>query len=422
MIEADKSSSMSSKDEKTHLTTDWMPPPNGDPPRTKGRAHSGRLSIRCIKGANIRRKDQNRIRTSIQPCLRFTLGPGCTTAIKKIMNSNVSVKDHNPSFGNTNVSFDVANPYDYIKNNDIKLKIEVLDKTVRGLEELGEVTISALRLFTDKAYNATEWFPIRQRGDKTSNSTIYLEITFHPVKQGVFMLSLLKYSETLDNSLNLFFKVGDHPPKETKIINRDNPKQPTTKIYLNISRDNWFDDLIIQVGNDATSQNKLFSEKCIDLLQFMTDKIGPENDSRPISVELSQEKAGEGIVLMKLDMSISFLQAGELTIRNICAKPSIHGCEKFNPLVLFRSVGRASIAQAKTKPTKGGDIWRWNDELSLLVTDNHILEIECFDNDAFNGNHDLIGKSELSLLPVFQMGHIENNIQLKIDNEVCFHR
>ena len=410
------------EDEKSNVTPDWISPPNGDPPKIEKQPHPGRLSIRCIKGANVRRKDQNRTRTSINPCLRFTLAPGYTNSIEKTTNSNTSVKDHsNPSFGNEIVSFDVTNLDDCITNNAIKLKIEVLDKTARGLEELGEATISALRFFTDKTNNVIEWFPITQRGDDTSNSSIYLEITFHPVKQGVCMLTLLKCSEILDDSLKLFFKVGDHPPKETKVIEGDNAKHSAEKIFLNISDDNWFDDLTIQVRNDVTSKDKVFSEKSIELLQLMSDDDkGDEDESNQMSVVLCQERDKERVVIMKLQMTVLFLQAGELTIRNICGKNLQSMGGKLNPFLLFKSFGRASTLQVETKTTKGGDIWSWNEELlHLLVTDNHILEIQCFDNDAFNGSHELIGNAEISLLPVFQMGHVQNNIQLKIENKVC---
>jgi len=153
----------------------------------------GRLCIKCVGTANIRRKDQTQSKTKLNMYICFTLGPNSGIPLQRSTKANGHVTSGTTSLAGDVIKFDVEQPSDFYssEDNDIKLKIELFDKHSIEKNCLGEITISATRFFVEEK-QVSEWIPLIQAGDTSSNSAINLEFTYTPVKEGVLMLTILE--------------------------------------------------------------------------------------------------------------------------------------------------------------------------------------------------------------------------------------
>lgn len=118
----------------------------------------GRLSIRCIEGHDIRRKDDPDKNPRNDPFVRFRLGaaerhPWKNTETQRKQGSN-------PKFNNELIFFDVTDPGQYVFQEDLQLCIELWNKSVTKNELIGSVTMSVVRFFKQPFVSYTEKVPI----------------------------------------------------------------------------------------------------------------------------------------------------------------------------------------------------------------------------------------------------------------------
>jgi hypothetical protein len=126
----------------------------------------GRLSIKCIEGLDIRRRnDTDRIPRN-DPFLKFRLTS--TSALKNgynnndddnsITNTNNDLlkwkttvtkrkQDSNPKFDDEVVFFDLLDPMEFVVNNDVQLFVELWNKSTLNDEKVGTVSLSVVRFF-----------------------------------------------------------------------------------------------------------------------------------------------------------------------------------------------------------------------------------------------------------------------------------
>lgn len=124
--------------------------------------NSGRLSIRCIEGVDIRRKDDKDRVPRNDPFIKFRLGaaerhPWKSTQVKRKQNAN-------PQFDNEVVYFDITDPKQFIFNEDVQLCIELWNKSTSKNDLVGSVTMSVLRFFKQPFVSYTERVPIYYPG------------------------------------------------------------------------------------------------------------------------------------------------------------------------------------------------------------------------------------------------------------------
>lgn len=130
----------------------------------------GRLSIKCIEGIDIRRKDDQDRFPRNDPFLKFRLGvaerlPWKTTETKR-------KQDANPKFDNEIVFFDIVDPLQYIFQEDVQLCIELWNNSVTRNELIGSVTMSVVRFFKQPFVSYTEKIPIYYTGVSRSSMRV----------------------------------------------------------------------------------------------------------------------------------------------------------------------------------------------------------------------------------------------------------
>jgi Ca2+-dependent lipid-binding protein len=147
----------------------------------------GRLTIRCIEGTGLRKRDDRSVNPRVDPYIKFKLGaadkhPWKQTKVKR-------KQDSNPKFDNEVITFDVITPGEYITDEEIHLNIEVWNKGTFKDELLGVVTMSTTRFFQNPYISFEENVPVALPGDRSSTSKV-CHITYYIYN---IMLCLILY-------------------------------------------------------------------------------------------------------------------------------------------------------------------------------------------------------------------------------------
>lgn len=157
------------------LTTDFIAPPSAEftldfTSKLAKQLTNGRLSIRCIEGIDVRRKDDLNKIPRTDPFLRFRLGaaerhPWVTTSVKR-------KQDNNPKFDDEIVHFDVLDPIKYILDEDLHLTIELWNKSTLRDECMGTVSMSVVRFFGKPYIAFEERVPVCYPGTRKVNGKV----------------------------------------------------------------------------------------------------------------------------------------------------------------------------------------------------------------------------------------------------------
>jgi hypothetical protein len=138
---------------------------------------NGRLSIRCIAGIDVRRKDDLNKIPRTDPYLKFKLGAAerhswITTQIKR-------KQDNNPKFDDEIVHFDVLDPIKYVMNEDLHLVIELWNKSTLKDECMGTVAMSVVRFFSKPFMAFEEKVPVCYPNTKKVNGKVIWKLWLH---------------------------------------------------------------------------------------------------------------------------------------------------------------------------------------------------------------------------------------------------
>ena len=418
-----------------------LPPSHPPPPDTDNWTERiisgigpGRLSIVCIEGANLRRKDANESRTILKPKVKISLGQNSNESVTQESNTYPCMTQ-NPSFGNETLSFDVGTPTDIVSidGQDIKLKIEVVDGTMLTPFIVGQVMISATRFFTGNVTD--EWIPLIHGNDKSSNSSIHLQFSYMFAKDGMLKLDLRQCKKLLLPNTNeipshtrLIFHI-DPTTKETKDIldNSGNPSYSSEILYFHVNEANWFGTLDIQIVNLSEGPTSVFGEYHFDFLPIV-HKLNNNNHIRPPLESTFQEVplllgGNQQLRVGTLTFQAEFLQSSLLKIKVIRAKALSMSDSSSQttmcPIVAVSSEGKSSNPEYHTDAIHdGGASPTWNQTFDMSVIDHSKLSIECFHKDTLTGIKTLIGRGQTSLLPVYRSGFMSTWINLTRSNEV----
>ena len=378
----------------------------------------GRLSIKCIRATDIRRRGQIHEGTIVlNPCLRFTLGP---TSSKPLQSTSRTQHETNesPSFQDEILSFDVQNPNDYISNgNDVRLKIELLNENLLRFDTLGEIEMSAVRFFSSTE-SRQEHLPLKLAGAKSSEASISLEFVFMPVTEGLLSISLIECNNLLrldSNEMQIAFGLGTDSKKSKSVKDKFGQEQ----IYLEVHQRNWFNTLAVKLNAINDSGTKVIGEQNLPLLPLISD----QHDDEPCALPLLAIKDGEEIQAGNVVMALKFLQAGRLTVKDIRGSSFDRSNTLMNAglQLVFETKGRASTVEERSSILRyefPGKEVIWNDELRLPVVDHHLLRVEFYCLDALGTSKDLVGSGEISLLPLYKDGRLSTTVKLQGSNEV----
>lgn len=153
---------------------DYVPPPISDVEGVESKLakalKGGRLTIRCIEGTGLRKRDDRSLNPRVDPYIKFKLGaadrhPWKQTKVKRKQESNAN-------FDNELVAFDVLDPGAYVHEEEVQLLVEVWNKGTFKDELIGVVTMSATRFLRNPYVSFEENVPIALPGDKTSTSKV----------------------------------------------------------------------------------------------------------------------------------------------------------------------------------------------------------------------------------------------------------
>ena len=390
----------------------------------------GRLSVKCIQAANIRRKDQNSSGTKIDAYLVLQLGdfkkaPRLKTQIRKRSGQN-------PQFMNETVSFDLVNPKEFVRNNDIKLTIELWDSNAWDDDCLGTVTLSAVR-FLSILEAQNEWLPLTYPGDESSNSKVQVEFNFEQAKVGMAVFTLyegrgLGSSEMKlgGNSLAPYVSVsvGEtyHKRSQTILDGGTEPYFGEEQILMWVDNENWVEPAVTTVWHEDIGDHDLVGKADFSLLPYMI--VPPDKAKQEIMpITVAKETTHDGIKHIntgELVMKCEFLESGNLTM-NVKAARNLRDTEsigRLDPYLVLKSEGFAVKINKRTTVDKDGGINpEWNQVIQMDVVDHFKVEIECYDHDVLAATDELIGKTSVSLLPVYKKGHIDTWVTLKHKNE-----
>ena len=379
----------------------------------------GRFHVKCIQGLEIRKKGQAAAKTKIDAYLRMTLGkhkkaPKKKTAVHKRSGSN-------PNFQNEVVSFDVLDPMEFVKDDDIVLTVELWDENAWSHDLIASLELSILR-FMNTNEALMETLPLRFQGDDTANSQLQMEFRFEPALVGMAVFTLyegrnLKNMETIgkqDPYVKL--SLGDKTEKRGKTVKDGglNPYFREEQMLVWVDRTSWIHNAKLQVWDEDVGNDDLIGECNFSLLPYMTTH---PDEAKEQLYELTNPNhtKSHGELLMKVE----FLPAGVLTVNCIAGKNlrETDSVGRQDPYCVFTSEGQSVKITKKTKvDTDGGTAPQWNESLTMDVVDQYTLGIECYDHDMLSKD-DLIGKTSVSLLPVFKRGMIDNWVTIKTKSE-----
>jgi len=461
----------------------------------------GRLVVKCICGENIRHKEQTEGKTRLTPSIRLTIAPSKAHSTQLYSMEHADTNE-NPNFEDEILRFDIQDPKDFMMdtdengisgNGDIRLRVELLNKPQLKYQILGKAETSITNLIigthsTSKStinttsivpYNTphVERLTMLQEGDLSSNSYLFLELTYLPVYEGTLAMTLVECAQLLNVETNEVPKetmctvqlgdldvnnstTGTLSTKDSQTLvdasRTGNPKFPQNgneKLYLEINSGNWFHDLNISMTEiKKGGSREIFGQGHFSILPLLGmsskfTKLGQTHTGDAVGTSVDDEKdIDDNITSVSLSLAatkdeqhanagsvlanLSFSLAGLLTVRNIGVDllPTARNKLKDSYLqIAFTSKGRASKLLQSTSVLKyslGNDSddhrISWKDEtIQLPLVDHHILGVEIHMLDAMGTKHGIVGAGEVSLFPVFRRGRMDSTtVTLKSSNEV----
>ena len=232
------------------------------------RLKRGRLSIKCIQAANVRRKDQTSTAAKIDAYLVVQLGdykkaPRLKSQVRKRSGQN-------PQFMGEVLSFDLINPVDFVRENDIQMKVELWDNNAWNDDILGEVKFSAVR-FLSALEPQEEWLPLTYPGDESSNSKVQLEFKFEEAKVGMAVFTLYEAKNLGTSEMKLggnvlspymSISMGDsyHKRSQTQVNGGQDPYFGEEQILM------WVDEEVS--GSDSRKTSRITVSRIGDLQSF----------------------------------------------------------------------------------------------------------------------------------------------------------
>ena len=222
----------------------------------------GRLSIRCIEGINVRRKDEVNKIPKQDPFLKLKLGtaerhPWKATSVQRKC-------DDNPSFKDEVVFFDILDPSQFVFNGDLQLQIECWNKGTFKEEPMGAITLSVVRFCKQPFIAYEEKLPLLYPGQKTSSSKVVVEIVFEEARPGIFSFKLYD-AKSLRNvdpmgqqHPYIKFKLGPQYQKRSKTIKNSgiSPYFAEEEVLMWADRESWKDDLQIMILDEDLGNDK----------------------------------------------------------------------------------------------------------------------------------------------------------------------
>ena len=393
---------------------------------------NGRLSIKCISGINIRRKDEVNKVPKQDPFLKFKLGAAERHPWKA---SQVRRKQTDePNFEGEIVYFDITDPQNFVFNGDMQLTIECWNKGTFKDEPMGSVTLSIVRFIKQPFISYTERIPIYYAGAKTSQSKLVLDFVYEEARPGMFELTLYE-ARSLRNvdpmgkqHPYVKFKLGKTYHKRSKTI-KDGGVAPyfgEEKVLIWADRESWVDDLQVLVLDEDMGEDKPIGQTHFSFLAYMkdmpNDAVQDTFDLFYVQVDPKDDRIRKDIYQGELVLRVRFYPAGRLRVtfdRGAGLKfpesyePLPGQATRMDPYVNVTTDSQAVQIIKRTPADKdGGSDPAWKYDMYFDIVDQYVLSVDVL-HQAVQGTDVLLGSVQVALLTVFRAGKTEQWATLK---------
>lgn len=388
----------------------------------------GRLNIIAIEGYNLRRRADKSRNPRIDPYLKFRLGaadkwPWKETEVKR-------KQDTNPNFEDDLISFDIVNPAQYIFQEDVSLTIEVWNKGTFKDEVIGAVTMSVVRFLKNPYKKFEEKIPILAPGDVVSSSKVLFEFMFQEARAGMFVFTLYE-----GNDLRNVDPMGQQHPyvefaldtykKKSKTIHKGgrDPYFAEEEVIMWVDTDSWVDDLRVSVCDQEIGDSNPIGYTDICLLSFMDQRPSAAQEEAYELFYKKDKSSDDELAQGSLNMKVTYLPAGKLELsvvrgKNLLPvgfKPGMEESVRIDPYISFTLNSQAAKMTKRCPVDKdGGSDPVWDAEVLFDVVDQYLMDLECYSQNI-QGQDELIGTAQFSLLPVFKSGIQNVWVTLKQD-------
>mmetsp|Transcript_16218 Transcript_16218/g.22145 ORF Transcript_16218/g.22145 Transcript_16218/m.22145 type:complete len:1209 (-) Transcript_16218:67-3693(-) len=390
----------------------------------------GRLSIKCIEGFEIKKKDEKDPNARIDPFLKFRLGvaerhPWKRTETRRKQNAN-------PKFENEIVFFDITDPGQFIFQEDMQICIELWNKSTLKDELIGSVTMSVVRFLKQPFVSYTEKVPIYFPGMARTQMKLLMEFVFEEARSGMFQITLfegrgLRNIDPMGHQDPFVqFSLGKYYKKRSKSVKGGGtePYFAEEDLLLWADQDNWVNDLHVDVLDEDAKEEKPIGSTHFSLLPYM--KIAAKDAKEDVydlfhyilldpKDDTSRKEVAKGELIMRL----RFLPAGTMNVVIERAKdlafPEAHkasltsgeSIQRMDPFITLTLEGKAVKVVKRTAADKdGGADPVWQDNIKFDIVDQYLLDVEVF-NQSVTGKDISLGGAQISLLSVFRTGSAE---------------
>jgi len=396
--------------------------------RLNNEINGGRLNIIAIEGYNMKRRTDKSRNPRTDPFIKFRLGaadkwPWKETEVKR-------KQDTNPNFEDDLISFDVVNPAQYIFQEDLSLTIEVWNKGTFKDELIGAVTMSVVRFFKNPYKKFEEKIPILAPGERTSNTKVLFEFMFQEARAGMFVFTLYE-----GNDLRNVDPMGQQHPyvqlalesykKQSKTIQKGgrDPYFAEEEVIMWVDTESWVKDLRVALCDQEIGESNPIGYTDVCLLSFMDQRPSAAKEEAYELFYQKEKGSEEELAQGTLNMKVAYLPAGKLEMTIIRGKsllpvgfkPGSEESVRIDPYLAFTLNSQAAKMSKRCPVDKdGGSDPVWDSVVTFDVVDQYLMDISCFSQNI-QGQDELIGTAQLSLLAVFKGGVQNVWVTLKQD-------
>jgi hypothetical protein len=288
------------------------------------RLKRGRLTVKCIQASGVRRKDQGNKPAKIDAYLVVQLGdfkkaPRLKTQVRKRSGQN-------PQFMGESLKFDLVDPAQFVRENDIQITIELWDNNAWNDDLLGEVHVSAVR-FLAALEPVEEWLPLTFPGDESSNSKVQVEFKFEEAKVGMAVFTMYEGKNLGTSEMKLgggvlspyvSVSMGDNYHKRTQTVvnGGQDPYFGEEQLLMWVDEENWVQPGVVTCWHEDVGDHDVVGRSDINLLPYMM--IDPEKAKQELlPLTVIKDTAHDGakpVDTGELMCKVEFLGAGTLTM------------------------------------------------------------------------------------------------------------
>ena len=384
---------------------------SGPPPPPPRPFRPGRLDVTVVRAANIRRRPDAAGSGALSPRVALTLGG------RTVLTAAGERRGSSIDFPDGTAEFDLSSPDECA---DRTLSVELVEGgDGNDAASIGTAALDVGGALAAAGTEVAASLPVLRKGDRTTNSTLDLSLTFREARCGVVKLRLDCVRDDAGNDRfdgdEIVFTTSDGQRVSTTASAAGEP------VRIWVDRVNWFGNITVDLGSGSG---------LLGVLDCLSGKEGEEETSHFDVISSAAKGKGRGRRVATVVAKSCFLEAGVVSLSQIIAS-GLSGTgaapgSTAGPRIVVSSRGRVhststmskAAATAAMTSSGGANEVRWNDVANLPVVDEYALMIEAIEYDEETAEKEPLGRGEFSLLPLFKSGRIEVTVPLEHMNDI----